>query len=104
MSSLATENLYLAAYQVSEGAELRTVQVSRANGRSTAVFELEGPAVQRVAEAFWAGTAVVNLAEYRRHLETLKDELFGALRRNEIEKRENDAERPSRTRSQHAIR
>jgi hypothetical protein len=94
-SSLATENLYLAAYEVCEGAALKGVQVSRANGRSTVVFALEGPAVQRIADAFWAGTAVVNLADYRRHLEGLKGELFAAMKKTETERRDRD-ERPRR--------
>jgi hypothetical protein len=92
MSSLATENLYLAALELTEGATLKAVRVSQANGKTTAVFALEGPEVERVADAFWRGAAVVNLQDFRVRLESLKDELFGVLRRNESERRTDDAE------------
>jgi hypothetical protein len=89
MTSLATENLHLAAFEICEGASLKAVQISRSNGQMTALFELKGPAVQRTADAFYAGPprSTVNPGEYRRHLEALKDELFGALRRAEKEGR-----------------
>lgn len=83
--SLMTENLYLGAYALTNGAELKGVAVSRANGRRTAVFELDCPWIQKLADEYLAGAAVVNLAEYRQHLEGLKDELFGALRQIEME-------------------
>ena len=79
---LATEDLYLGAYVLSRGGALKGVRVSRASGRRTAVFALRGPRVSEEAEAYYAGRAVVNLREYREHLEALKDELFGALRRD----------------------
>jgi hypothetical protein len=88
MGQLATENLYLGAYALSQGAALKAVVVSRSNGRTTAVFELDGPAVDQAAEDYYASRAVVNLADYREHLEALKDRLFGALRRTETERRE----------------
>lgn len=100
----ATENVYLAAYLRTEGAELKTVQVSRSEGRSTAVFELDGPSVQRAADSYYAGTATVNLAAYRRHLEALKDELFGALRRETREPRAHDDERTERRTDDETIR
>ena len=86
---LATENLYLGAYALSHGAELKGVVVTRSNGRQTAVFQLDCPWIHKLADEYYAGTAVVNLAEYREKLEELKDRLFGALRsvKNETERR-----------------
>ena len=76
-----TENLYLAALACTNGGGvLRRVMVSAANGRKTAVFELECPGADDLVTSFYDGTAVVNLADYRNHLEELKDELFRALR------------------------
>ena len=97
----STENLYLGAYLLNEGAELRRVSVSRANGRTMAVFELEGSAVGEGSEAFYAERAVVNLAAYRRHLEALKDELFDALRGGSDERRgSKDEESQSQSKRQ----
>jgi hypothetical protein len=90
---LSTENLYLGAYALTHGAELKGVAVSRSNGRRTAVFELDCPWVHKLADEYYGGTAVVNLTEYRRHLEELKDELFGALRKTETEQRREHAHR-----------
>jgi len=95
---LATENLYLGAYALTHGASLKSVGLSRANGRTTAIFELDCPWVQRLADEYYRGVAVVNLAEFRRNLEALKDELFAALRKNETERREDDAHRRHRDR------
>ena len=95
----STENLYLGAYLLSEGAELRRVSVSRANGRTTALFELEGEAVERASELFFSRRAIVNLAQYRRHLEALKDELFDALRGGSTERgRDEEKKQPPRDR------
>lgn len=97
---LLTENLYLGAFVLLNGAELKRVRVSRVNGRTTAVFEIDGACVQRLSDEYLSGTAVVNLADYRKHLEGLKDELFAALKRNETERTTDHADRPNRR--QHA--
>ena len=82
-TAIATENLYLAAFARTNGATPKRLTVSHANGRDTAVFELECPWADRLSTEYYNGTAVVNLAEYREHLEKLKDELFDALRRKQ---------------------
>jgi hypothetical protein len=87
---LATD-VYLGAWLLTEGAVLKGVQVSRSNGRTTAVFELDGPRIEQLAARFYREEAQVNLAAYRRHLESLKDELFDALRRNDAERRTDSA-------------
>jgi len=83
MGLATSENLYFAAYALTEGARLKRITVSRSNGRSTAVFELEAPAIAEISAAYYDASAVVNLAAFRNHLEALKDRLFRALRENE---------------------
>ena len=94
---LATD-VYLGAWLIQSGAVLKRVQVSHSNGKPTAVFELEGPAIEQHAAEFFGEVAVVNLAAYRRHLETLKDSLFDAFRKNEAERRTDDAHPRDRAR------
>jgi hypothetical protein len=79
MPSLITENVYLGALALVNEATLTRVTVSRSNGRRTAVFEFDGPELEHVADGFYKGSAVVNLAAYREKLERLKDRLFAAL-------------------------
>lgn len=83
MGLATSENLYFAAYALTEGAALRRITVSRSNGRSTAVFELEAPGMEKLSAAYYNATAEVNLAAFRNELEALKDRLFRALRENE---------------------
>jgi hypothetical protein len=85
MGLLTTENLYFAAYALTAGARLRRIAVSRSNGRSTAIFELEAPGIEKLSAAYYDSTAVVNLAAFRNQLEALRDELFRALRENETQ-------------------
>ena len=84
MPALITENVYLGALALVNEAMLTRVTVSRSNGRRTAVFEFEGPKLERVAEGFYKGDAVVNLAAYREQLERLKDRLFAALAEDQM--------------------
>jgi tRNA 2-selenouridine synthase SelU len=101
---LVTENLYLGAYALANGAQLKGVVVARSNGRKTVVFELDAPHVQRLADEFYKEeeTAVVNVAAFRQALEELKDELFAALRRTESERENDAAAQPRRARSAQA--
>jgi hypothetical protein len=89
MGALSTENLYLGAFALSQGAELKRVVLSRSNGRTTAVFELEGQDVETLVRTYWEGSAIVNLAQFRESLEGLKDRLFEALRENETRRRQD---------------
>jgi hypothetical protein len=100
---LATD-LYLGAWLLHSGAVLKGVQVSRSNGKATAVFELEGPGLEEHAREWFEGRAVANVAAYREKVEALKDRLFDALRENENERRRDDAHRQARARSAQARR
>lgn len=94
--AIATENLYLGAYALVNGARLERISLSRANGRTTAVFELDCAWAQKLSDEYYAGTAVVNLAEYREKLERLKDELFAALKQTETERSGHEGRRRPR--------
>jgi hypothetical protein len=94
---LATD-VYLGAWLLHSGAVLKGVQVSRAAGKTTAIFDLDGPGIEEHAARFYREEAEVNLAAYRRHLEALKDQLFDALRRNDAERRTDDVHRYVRSR------
>ena len=61
--ALATENLYLGAYAMTNGARLHRVIVSRTDGRTTALFELDCAWSQKLVDEYYAGTATVNLAD-----------------------------------------
>jgi len=90
MEGLVTENLHLSAYALANGARLKAVSVSRTNGRRTVIFELEAAYMHRLADEYYGQAAIVNLADYRRCVEELKDELFGALREDERKTRSED--------------
>lgn len=98
---LITENLYLGAYALVNGATLERISLSRTNGRTTAVFELASPWSEKLSDEYYRGTASVNLAEYREKLERLKDELFAALKKNETERRWHEEPRRQQ-RNRHA--
>ena len=93
MGLATSENLYFAAYALTEGAALKGITVSRSNGRSTAVFELEAPAIEKLSAAYYNATAVVNLAAFRNRLEALRDDLFRALRENETHTKTHETKR-----------
>lgn len=82
---LQTENLYLGAFALLGGARLERIVLSRANGRRTAVFELEGDGLEALSAEFFSSRATVNLAAFRQELEFLKDRLFEALHEPETE-------------------
>ena len=88
---LITENLYLGAYALVNGATLERVSLSRSNGRTTAVFESSRPGAEVVRRVL-RGTAVVNLQEYRRHLEALKDSSSGRCARTRLRRAEDEDE------------
>jgi hypothetical protein len=97
MGMTTTENLYFAAYALTEGARLRRIVLSGSNGRgrSTAVFELESLDIEQLSTRYYESSAVVNLGAFRNQLEALRDRLFRALRENETQsetKRRRDDE------------
>lgn len=85
---LETEDLFLAAYALTRGGELRRIRVRTVNGRPLAVFFLEGEELELAERTYWAGDATANLQLLRFQLRRLKDRAFDAIRE---EKRRRDA-------------
>jgi hypothetical protein len=98
MPGLITENVYLGALALVNEATLTRVTVSRSSSRRTAVFEFEGPELERVAAGFYKGDAIVSLAAYLEQLDRLRDRLFAALAEDQMTetKRRPDHEQTDR--------
>jgi hypothetical protein len=108
-------DLYLGAFAMTRGAVVKRVLVSRASGgKATAIFELEGERLDELVEQFLLGDASVRIGTYLRELESLRDQVFGAVRRsengtrngngNEDRRQEDDAHRQGRARCLEARR
>ena len=78
--SLATDDLFLAAYALSEGAELVGVDIVVSGARPVATFRLSAPRLSRLERAYLDGTAMTNVNSLKRYLKYVKDVLFNRLR------------------------
>ena len=88
---LATSDLYESGFFLCSGARLAEVVPDRSGASPKIVFTFEGGCeIEELQKSYWNGNATVNLAEYRRSLETLKDIMFRRMREQE---RENNARR-----------
>ena len=68
---LQTDDLFLGAFGLVRGGELRGVEVRGTNGRRVAVFTIVGPTVDDVAREYHRGEALVDLL-------TLQDPAYAA--------------------------
>jgi hypothetical protein len=93
---LQTDDLFLGAFGLVRGGELRGVEVRGTNGRRVAVFTIVGPAVDDVAREYHRGEALVDLRLLKSEVRRLKDVAFEALRREE---RRSDAGHEGRDRA-----
>jgi hypothetical protein len=91
---LQTDDLFLGAFGLVRGGELRGVEVRGTNGRRVAVFTIAGAGAEEAARDYHRGPALVRLlkSEVRR----LKDMAFEALR---AEERRTDAGQQGRHRA-----
>jgi hypothetical protein len=80
---LETEDLFLGAYALTRGGELRTIRVRHLNGRRLAVFLIEGDGLDGTEREYWRGDATVNLQLLKFQLRRLKDRAFDAIREEE---------------------
>jgi len=80
---IQTDDLFLGAYVLLRGGELREVEVRGRNGRRTAVFRLEG--AEGAEREYYGGETVVNLRLLKLELKRLKDRAFQAIREEERE-------------------
>jgi hypothetical protein len=80
---LQTDDLFLGAFGLVRGGELRGVEVRGTNGRRVAVFTIAGPAVDDVAREYHRGAALVDLRLLKSEVRRLKELAFDALRAEE---------------------
>lgn len=80
-SELATDDLFLAAYLLAEGAELVAIDLVAFAGKPVASFRLRVQGIDRLERAYLAGTATTNVGALKRYLKHLKDLLFARLRK-----------------------
>lgn len=80
-SELVTDDLFLAAYALAEGAELVDVDLVAYAGKPVASFRLRAPGIERLERTYLSGTAMTNVGTLKRYLKHLKDVLFARLRK-----------------------
>ena len=80
---LYTEDIYLGALGLLRGGELRQVEIRRVNGRSLAVFYIEGSAMGKAEWDYYHGTVSVDLRHLKTEVTRLKNLAFDVLRKEE---------------------
>jgi hypothetical protein len=91
---LVTEDLYLGAFGLARGGELRGIEVRGVNGRRLAVFRIEGEGMEEVEREYHHGPSLVDLRLLKSEVARLKNLAFEALRREE--RRDADQQRGDR--------
>jgi hypothetical protein len=81
---LVTEDLYLGAFGLARGGELRGIEVRGVNGRRLAVFRIEGEGMEEVEREYHRGPSLVDLRLLKSEVARLKNLAFEALRREEM--------------------
>jgi len=80
---LETDDLFLGAFGLVRGGELRGIEVRGTNGRRVAVFTIAGPGVDDAARDYHRGPSLVDLRLLKSEVARLKNAAFDALRREE---------------------
>ena len=93
---LQTDDLFLGAFGLVRGGELRGIEVRGTNGRRVAVFTIGGPGAEEAARDYHRGQALVDLRLLKSEVRRLKDTAFEALR---AEERRADAGHEGRDRA-----
>ena len=93
---LQTDDLFLGAFGLVRGGELRGVEVRGTNGRRVAVFTIAGPGLDEAVRDYHRGQALVDLRLLKSEVRRLKDMAFEALR---AEERRADAGHEGRDRA-----
>lgn len=81
---LQTEDLFLGAFGLVRGGELREIEIRGVNGRRMAVFCIEGPGIEDVEREYHRGPSLVDLRLLKSEVSRLKNLAFEALRKGEI--------------------
>ena len=96
---LTTTDLYESGFLHCAGAQLADVWNER-NRTSTVVFVFDGDyQLEELQKSYHNGTATVNLADYRRSVETLKDMMFDIIRNANTHKNNKENQNPRRNRN-----
>lgn len=103
---MQTDDLFLGAFGLVRGGELRGVEVRGINGKRLAVFSIEGPGMDDVERDYYRGPSLVNLRLLKSEVARLKNVAFEALRREERrdashergDRADQGGERPGRAR------
>jgi hypothetical protein len=85
---LQTDDLFLGAFGLVRGGELRAIEVRGTNGRRVAVFTIAGPGADEAARDYHRGASLVDLRLLKSEVRRLKEAAFEALR---AEERRTDA-------------
>ena len=93
---LQTDDLFLGAFGLVRGGELRGVEVRGTNGRRVAVFTIAGHGLDEAVRDYHRGQALVDLRLLKSEVRRLKDMAFEALR---AEERRADASHEGRDRA-----
>jgi hypothetical protein len=91
---IQTEDIYLGAFSLLRGGELRGIEVRGVNGRRMAVFSIEGDGLEDVEREYHRGPSLVDLRLLKSEVARLKNLAFEALRREE--RRDADQQRRDR--------
>ena len=75
---IQTDDLFLGAFVLVRGGELKDVTLRGANGRRVAVFRIEGAG--EAAAEYHRGAATVDLRLLKTEVKRLKDLAFAAIR------------------------
>ncbi|MGH9319445.1 MAG: hypothetical protein ACRD3V_06100 [Vicinamibacteria bacterium] len=89
---IQTDDLFLGAFVLMRGGEIRSIEVRGTNGRRTAVFQIEG--AEGAELEYYGGKTVVNLQLLKLELKRLKDRAFEAIREEERHARHERGHRP----------
>lgn len=82
---MSTTDLYESSYLSANGVELTGMRVDRGKNRAAVVFIFDGDdaTVDTLQHAYHSGSAIVNLADYRRHLSRMRQLINDQLKRDE---------------------
>lgn len=80
---LQTEDLFLGAFGLVRGGELREVEIRGVNGRRMAVFHIAGAEMDDVQRDYHRGPSLVDLRLLKSEVTRLKNLAFQALREEE---------------------
>jgi len=80
--SITTTDIYESAYMLCCGGHLSDVWVNKGRQRKTVVFEFDGQNIKDCQRHYHTGEAEVNIIDFRRHLDHLRDQITQVRNQN----------------------